>query len=218
MPAPHNSPRTPCSHEQADISALLDGELERERVHDVLGRVLHCPSCQAYYENARQVDALFRLDQSSEAPPVDVWQRIEAEAATPAEIVRPAFWSNAVRRPALLAAVALLVLATSMLVRVGLGRDDSLSSQVLQADEIVLAGDSGMDDERFLELAAELLQADDRYHKEMFSLMNQLESDRYAERTTSESRRTSEGAFPVGDGYDPMEASTGARTVNVQLW
>lgn len=209
-----------CAHEQADLSALLDGELEAALVPETVDRVLHCPSCSRFYAEARRLQGLLTIAGKIEGPepPPELWSRIADRAgradAPASNVVRPAAWLGS-RARGLLAAAAVLAACTWLLVSSPLfDQPDTLSTEVQALSE----SSEPMTDDRFVAIAAELLQADERYLEEMRSLMRQLDNERYAERSTSESRRTSEGSFPSSDGYDPIESDGSGADVNVQLW
>ncbi|MEM1248480.1 MAG: hypothetical protein AAGK22_19040 [Acidobacteriota bacterium] len=208
-----------CSFDMADLSALLDGELEAHLVPEAVDRILHCECCARYYAEARRLQGLLTVAGRVEGlePPAELWNRITEEAGKEPErskVVRPSAWFSP-RVVGLLAAAAVLVFCTWFLVNTELFTGSNDLSTEIQA----LSGSGApMTDDRFVAIASELLQADERYLDEMRSLMRQLESERYAERSTSESRRAGEGSFPLGDEFDPLESERSGTDVSVQLW
>ncbi|MDA8019233.1 MAG: anti-sigma factor [Thermoanaerobaculia bacterium] len=194
-----------CEHYEADLSAILDGEVEMVDLKRTLDHLVACPRCAEFYRRSRDLGQAVassretsKYPEESDAselmidPPPELWQRIAERApwneteSHPRSAITPASRS---RRRALmewaprLAAAFVLVLGLWMMQLVvresgsaGFFRETSeASTDHLAKDELTESriGESlpEMSDERFVELATEVLEADPRYHYEMLAVM-----------------------------------------------
>ncbi len=165
---------TQCEHLEAEVSALLDGELTATQSLTVVDHLLSCDRCRAFYRGgrslARALDSA-QLASRDATLPDDLWQRIEAAARIPKE------GGSAVVRFAVPWWRALVQVAAVCLIAVGGWWFGHQSTQLpkLPDDGIVrvaVEGNRGaMDDNRFLRLTTELLQADRQYHLKMHQIL-----------------------------------------------
>lgn len=184
-----------CEPLAAALSALIDSELEADRQLSVIDHLLACPSCQRFYQHARDLDgALAEIEAGDLAeaglgpPPEAVWQRIAAashdfpgvqpeQPPPPARTAHP--WLTWAPR---LAAVLLLAFGLWTLNGLGDGRRFETPGDTF---ELTLEGDRGqMSEGRFVALTTELLRADRRYHQKMLEVMTTVT------RTTAEYEET----------------------------
>jgi hypothetical protein len=186
-----------CEYHETQLSAWLDAELDRAGQMELLDHLVFCESCRRFHAKARMLDGLVaavRAADDSDAPPAEIWTRIQqsADRQRPQQRSqrrpqqrprqrsqrRPSGRSG--RRPVVpvwaLRAAAVLVLA------VGLGAVLWFGAPRLAeppAEAIVELGtETGqMTDDRFVELTQELLRAGPRYRVAMFRVMEQVMRD-----------------------------------------
>jgi predicted anti-sigma-YlaC factor YlaD len=164
-----------CEYHESQISSWMDDELERPEQIELVDHLARCESCRRYYLDARSLDGLLavvRTPEGEETPDRAIWNRIEAETASPA-----VSFARRRRVPAwALQAAALIVIAVGLGIAAWTG--GMPEGQVRDQIEIRIGEDSGvMTDERFVELATEVMRADRRYRSAMLEVMEQVESD-----------------------------------------
>ncbi len=155
---------------ELDLSVLLDGELSHPEVLDSIDRLLDSPEAQEFYRRNRRLSGAVERLGSEDKPPAeaseDLWEKISAASSSQ---FGQRQWRVADWLPRLAAAC---LLAFGLWSVAGVGR---LSEPLLDrsgALELVLGEDRGqMSESRFVEIATELLKADQRYHREMLSVM-----------------------------------------------
>lgn len=149
----------PCEAHEAELSALLDGEVDRERLLPTLDHLVRCPACRSFYRRSRALDgtlALLREGEAEEPSPDAPWEGIRRRAGLSPPRRRPPAWA--------------WPLAAGLLLAVGLAwAAGTLSGPSIPPPDEVLEvrveSERGrMSEERFLELTTELLRADRRYH------------------------------------------------------
>ncbi len=187
---------------EAEISALIDGELDHVSVLEVVDDLVDRSEGRDFYRRARRLGGL--LEQARESSragdlPPDLWRRIEREWAEggghDAEamdgVVRP--WPRSVARWSLRVAAAAAIAVAAWTVGRGGPIQDRLAGDVVR---IELASDAGaMTDERFVALAAELLRADRRYHLAMGEIMDAVTRQVAATEGSPEGSAGSSGPF-----------------------
>lgn len=225
---------------EADLSALVDGELETERLLEVVDRLLDEPAAQRFYRRARALSGMVEAVDAAvrtEAPP-EVWRRIAgavapntgSEEATEPQPRNGGAWRTRERRTfgahlpgwaafAVAAALLVAVLATGWLLRRDTG---SLREPAQAADAIasVDVGQGNMTDSRFVQIATELLSADRHYRREMVDIIQTVEADLPAEMGSSEDERPNEGVERSLDNpeLDPTEASRRRENVDLRIF
>jgi hypothetical protein len=201
---------------EIEISALLDGELEPERVLPLLDALARDAGLRRFYQRARSLDAaLLAGNLGPEAAPASprLWDRIRAgmEAGTSS----PAWWKGGwrggtglprmVRVPAwtLGAAAAVFVVllawraAPDLSTRLRIGPGAAAESGGLI--EVGLGSrPEAMNDRRFVELTAQLLEADPRYRRKMLQVMEEVRDAGFIAEGSNESGRRTEGEGPSG--------------------
>jgi hypothetical protein len=152
-------PTDRCEACEMSISALLDGEVEREELLPLLDHLSGCTSCQAFYREARALDGALKpgVAPVPEPAPEAVWERIERRGFAASS------WRTWAPR---LAAALLIALGTAWAAR-SLGPNPAG-----QPIEVVLGQGGSMSDRRFVEITAEVLRADPRYRHEMLRVMS----------------------------------------------
>lgn len=160
-----------CEYHEEQLSAWLDGELERAGQMELLDHLVFCEPCRHFHAEARALDGLLavaRTPADAPAPSAEIWQRIQLAADRPASRRAIPVWA--------LRAAAVLVLS------VGLGSVfwfGSIGEAERPAEAIVQLGEESgrMTDARFVELTQEVLRADPRYRTAMFHVMDQVRRD-----------------------------------------
>jgi negative regulator of sigma E activity len=214
---------------EADLSALVDGELEPARLLAVIDRLVEEPRSRDFYRRARALDGLVEATEPlprSEAPH-EVWQRI-ASSTGQAPATLP-FRARAGSRPwskllAPVAAAAAVVLAISLGIwmnseRPRVAARDQHADVALETSDITIGGREGqMTDERFLAIATEILEADRRYRREMAEIIDLVESALPSEMGTAEPSRLGEETSLVSDEIDTAPDGRVDRDLDVRLW
>lgn len=230
----------------AEVSALLDGELPHARVLEVVDRLLDTHECRDFYRKSRALSGLVAATSTTalERAPDHVWQRIaqqsgfdgsrDGEVTSPGLLERINQWLSRWVQTEMgpLIATAAILVALAGLTWVGL-RDGSSDrpraatnsageSQTASDDRTVqLGSDEDMSESRFIDLATEILQADERYRRELLKLMSDIEGRPTAEEGFSEGvrERTERNAGSRdGLGIEPLEDEGGSSRVRVPLW
>lgn len=165
---------------EESISALVDLEFERDELLPLIDRLVVSPELRRYYKASRDLDALV-LDAAqgtSESVDEALWDRIRLEAQPTS---RKQLFG---RRAGWLATAAVFALAA---VAVWMARDEAALPPTIadavpfatgdgEAIEVVLESDAeGMSDRRFVEMTAELLASDRRYHRKMREILDLID-------------------------------------------
>jgi hypothetical protein len=179
-----------CEQYEVELSAMLDGEGDPATAVGLLDHVCRCPSCRDFYQELRSFQSL--VDGIS---PVTVER--PADEAARAEAVREPRrrllgWIGAVPRWAYGGAAAAVVVAVGLwavgtgVVRHQPGLDLSGPSVTFELGEDKLS----VDDQRFLELASEILGADRRYQEQMYVILDQVRQNQVPGESPLESEST----------------------------
>lgn len=215
------------SSAEADLSALLDGELAPDRLLDTIDALVDSEACRAFYRQARALDGLIAATEPSptEEPPRDIWTRIAEAAGLPAD---GGGWSAP--RPRWLGPLVGTLAATVLVAIVAFGvRDRRIPSPTPSApvveesdlDAITIGGNRGtMTDERFLALAEELLGAERHYRREMAEIILAVESSLPSEMGTGETQRTGDGVESslARPELDAIEGGPRSSNLDVRIW
>ncbi len=157
--------RTTCESYELRLSAWLDENIDRIEQHELVDHLVRCSECREFYAQSRALAGLVTMADGGaelEAPPAELWERIQERVAQP-----PASSSAWVWR----AAAALLLGAALAFLPWPATQPDDRSGRM----DIVLEADRGdMTESRFLQLAAEVLRADRRYHFAMQQVMDRV--------------------------------------------
>lgn len=162
---------TPCERNEIELSALLDGEVDRRTLTATLDHLASCPACRDFYRRARALDgtlALVREEESGEPPPAELWEDIRRRAQEPPD-----------RRAGGIAvwriAAALAVAAGALWLALSAPGGPAAVPQPGGTLE-VRVGEQGqpMTDERFLEITTELLRADRSYQQVLGQLLTEV--------------------------------------------
>ncbi|MFP3940108.1 MAG: anti-sigma factor family protein [Thermoanaerobaculia bacterium] len=160
-----------CDLHQADLSALLDGELGAGEAVAAVDHLADCGACRDYWRSARDLQAATAPGAATEpTPPADGWRRIEAAVE---KDHRRSSRAWAWRVAAVLAVGIGLLVALRPGPRPGSPggfRLDPIPGDVIE----VQAGTQPMSERRFVEVTTELLRADPAYHLKMLEVMRQV--------------------------------------------
>ncbi len=144
-----------CEHHQIELSALIDGETgDGSGPYDHLDHLDHvatCAECRTFYRRARTLNA-------SLSPALPVGRPV-------ARIVAPRRrWSRRLSHVAMLALGVSLTFVLSPL---------STSDTPPWARDVGVS-QNDMSDQRFVQVAVEMLEAEPRYRREMLNLLEQV--------------------------------------------
>jgi hypothetical protein len=178
-----------------ELSALLDGELDREQRVAILDRLATRGECRQIYLEMRKMEEVVRSAELPGTLPGRLWRAVQRRAGHHGPGQGAAAWSWL--RPVPIPAWALGAAAVLLLTLVVWGNVSTLpepGARRLQPGVTIQVGlgsdEAGMDDERFVELTTELLRGDRRYHRKMLEVMQEVDGSAFI----------AEGAGDVGDG------------------
>lgn len=168
-----------CERIEEQISAWMDDELERPEAVEMLDHLSRCAQCRGYYRQARALEGLV-VAASSARPAViapvsaELWSEIEQRGRA-----RRGRWPGSWALRAAALAVVGLALAFAVAPRVDLSSGRTAGPAEAAEIEVELGSKSGeMTEGRFLEIATEVLEADQRYQRAMFQVMDRVVRDR----------------------------------------
>jgi hypothetical protein len=166
--------RSNCETYEILISTFLDEAIDRDEQRELLDHLVRCPACRELYAEGRALEGLVALASEgsvAQHPSPGLWDRIESRASEP-----PAKSEGSLKWAWRAAAIVLLGVALAFAPWPD-SRSDEISGRQM---EIVLEQDRGdMTDGRFLQLAAEILRADRRYHFAMREVMDKVVDDEW---------------------------------------
>jgi hypothetical protein len=151
---------------EIEVSALIDDELGHEEVLQVVDWLVDSPALRAFYRQARTLDRATgnQVGERRNELPEELWSRIEAATCSEKTPRR----TRLTWRLALGAAAACAIVIGGWVALRSWAPSRSGDGVV----QIVLESErDAMSDERFVELTAELLRADRRYHRKMEEIM-----------------------------------------------
>ncbi len=170
---------------EANLSAMIDGELEPESLLATLDHMVANKSCREFYRDARQLQdrygaGHFPIPVKEASLPENGWHKIEQKSLDPGARILQLFTRTQVWATA---AAILLVL--------GLwgGGIMEFHRPVLSSKptEITLGEDEGrMSEQRFVELTSELLRSDRRYRRKMMEVLEEVDRVSYTSEGTPE--------------------------------
>ncbi|MBD3167210.1 hypothetical protein GF324_11465 [bacterium] len=157
---------------EADISALIDGELEPERTVELMDRIATDERLRQFYRDVRHLQSLVDAappKRESAPPPEDLWNRIEKETKPKqAMVIR----LNSTLVKTLAAAAVVLITIGALAGGLLPGQDKNWREDVIEVD--LASQENSMTEQRFIELTTELLRADRRYHRKMYDVMEMV--------------------------------------------
>lgn len=193
-----------CERHEIELSALLDGESSPQAAIQAADHLAECAACRKFYRRLRAFQA--QVDE------------------LPAGALRRGQQPQSVRRRSRLDAVpargwplaAILILALGLIAYSAGGHRDAPPLAALDQPLIIqLEQNKGqMSDLRFVEVTTELLQADRRYHRMMFEILQRLQDRQPPEgklallaRTRGEDRPRERGDEIRGGSRQPNVAN-----------
>ena len=173
----------PCENYEVLISTWMDESLERDDQRELFDHFTRCSACRSFYRDARALEGLVAATSEestlAENPSPAVWSQIESRTTREEKSVAgvPAWALRA-------AAVVVLGVALAFLP----WPQSPVPARNANSVELVLEENRGlMTDGRFVELAAEVLRSDRRYHFAMQEVMEKVIEDEWdLEGATSE--------------------------------
>jgi hypothetical protein len=151
-----------CKQYEIELSAMLDGESDPATAVALMDHVSRCDSCRGFYQELRSFQSL--VD--------DMPQAAEESGPAPEPARRRWSWTVRVPRWAWGAAAALVI---------AIGSYAAGSRQILDvagggSNIESFAGEGGVDDEQFVELASDVLRADRRHQQQLYRLLEKIET------------------------------------------
>ncbi|MEZ4648554.1 MAG: hypothetical protein R3E97_07155 [Candidatus Eisenbacteria bacterium] len=165
-----------------ELSALLDGELDREERTAILDRLATDGECRNVYLEMRRMEEVVRSAELPGTLPGRIWRTIQTRVGMTPRRSRERAWLRPVAVPMwAMSAAAVLVLTLLLWGNVPTVTPPSaLRPQPGVTIQVGLGEDkASMDDERFVELTTELLRADRRYHRKMLEVMQEVDVDAF---------------------------------------
>ncbi|MDP8206136.1 MAG: hypothetical protein P9L92_05685 [Candidatus Electryonea clarkiae] len=159
---------------ESNISALIDGELEPEALLITLDKLVDDNQCIEFYEDTRKMQQRLGagdFPHSDSKLPQDLWNKIERKSGLNRPLIVKLFGKTS---PVWAAAATIFFVFS-------LWAGGVLEFKIPQFGDrtisLTLGENEGkMDEERFVELTAELLKADKRYHRKMLDVMEAVDS------------------------------------------
>jgi hypothetical protein len=196
-----------CNEYEVELSAMLDGESDPATAVMLMDHISQCESCRGFYLELRSFQSL--VDDLSLESDAEVERRA---AVVPIRSRQPRWrgWLDAPPRWA-------WGLAAAVVVIVGLWASNEYDllnrqSSVIEDGQLIVRSGEGSDlnEERFVEIAAEILGADQRYQNEMYHLLRQVRSDESADESPLQGEGAEGGR---GESYGEVFAAIGGRPV-----
>ena len=170
-----------CKQHEIELSAMLDGESDPATVVALMDHISHCVACRDFYTELRSFQSLV----DGMAP--------EAEKVALAEPARR-FWSWTFPVPRWAwgaAAAAVIAIGSYAAGTMQLVGGDNGDMSTIERTE----GETSVDEERFVELASEVLRSDRRYQQQLFQILGEIETNQGS------------GEAPTNDEFDDEDRS-----------
>ncbi len=228
---------------EVGVSELLDGEIEVDRLFEVIDTIALDPGSRQFYLESRALSGLTAAVEPTphSEPPREIWDLVAERCDESAD----GSWQGVKRKlstgplqvatakapkarklrerqhsafglgaPTLATAAAVVTLVFLALIW---GRN-SLAPQ-RTSDSVgelaqIAVGTSDMTENRFIDLATEILQADRRYRLELTKLLSEVERSLVTDETSFEQTSTSDYSDPESLGLEPA----GSGGLSVRTW
>lgn len=197
---------------EIQISALLDGELTRSETVVVIDRLVEDPAARRFWAQVRGLERV--LEQArSQTTRDDDFDRLWPDIVDAARRSTMAPWRRLVASPALRAAAAVVAVGLGLWLWRGDGRTGGPAGGPPVLQVVVGSAPDRMDDDRFVEVAVELLEAEPRYRQTMAQLLDQVHHQRDRGEGAAEGPRSLGRAelLLVDDDSDGPASSAGLR-------
>jgi len=162
-----------CDEYEVELSAMLDGESDPATAVELIDHMCQCSSCRDFYQELRSFQSL--VDDMSPT----MAERPALDSPTARELREPRHpwfgwlgtaprwgWATAV---IVIVAIGLWAAGSGVLTEEpGVNIGEGIVTIELESDEL------SVDDERFVELASEILSADKRYQYQMYVILDQV--------------------------------------------
>jgi predicted anti-sigma-YlaC factor YlaD len=162
-----------CEEYEVELSAMLDGESDPATAVGLIDHVCQCSSCRDFYRELRSFQAI--VDDispvESAQPDIDaVPERLYSEPRR-----RRFGWLGATPRWVWATAAVAIVAVGLWAVGTGVVTDEAGVEMSGGSVTIELEGNKmSVDDERFIQLASEILAADKRYQHQLYVILDQV--------------------------------------------
>lgn len=187
-----------CDETQMHLSAMLDGEADPDEVLAATDHLLECAACRCFYRQARRLDEVVTHAPETFVAPAPQKQRWWLQPSLR--------WAGAA------AAVVLIALGIWQADPQWIGSDRADALENADLVVITLEEDKGdLTEERFIEMAVELLRADQRYRHKMTEILGQVEDQASNRRSEAEFAATRHG---MPEGSDEMREPFWSEALN----
>lgn len=184
-----------CEQHQMRISALIDGELEQREYLELLDHVLDCSQCALFFRSAKHLQQVVEgteacLPSASDATAAGAAVSASDDAGRSKRRAGAGHRERLVPGPAWGWAAAFVLVAVVTLWQVWPGPSPADTARISpeggrDADLTIVLETSpdAMTEDRFLSMAVELLQADERYQTKMAEVLHAATNTRAARLT-----------------------------------
>jgi len=162
-----------CEEYEVELSAMLDGESDPATAVGLMDHVCHCSSCREFYQELRSFQGF--VDEISPAQAMQPAFNTAPELRYQEPRRRWFDWIGAQPRWAwgtavvAIVAIGLWVSSSGILTgESGVNVGEGIVTIELESDEL------SVDDERFIQLASEVLSADKRYQNQLYVILDQV--------------------------------------------
>ena len=166
-----------CKQHEIELSAMLDGESDPATAVALMDHISHCIACRDFYRELRSFQSL--VDDMAKVTLAEPARRRWSWAFPVPRLV----WGAAA---AVVIAVGSYAAGTMQLV----GGDNGDMFTIERTE-----GESSVDEDRFVELASEVLRSDRRYQQQLFQILGEIETNEGS------------GEAPTNDEFDDEDRS-----------
>jgi len=204
---------------EMNLSAIMDGELSGEEICRTIDALIEEKELIAFWKKGRQLNRGLVADSSEEnvVMPEGVWDKVEQKSG----LGRKKVFKLDSFQPRVWAAAASIILVISFATSGIIDFRDFFQS----GDQTVELSSQGgkMSEERFIQLTTEILEADSRYHRKMFEVMQVVNERAYGRGGETGRNVEMAAARPEGDpgqGQQPRRRQTDnpSSSVEFNLW
>ncbi len=187
-----------CENHQIEISALLDGECSSDELLPLIDHLSLCADCRQLYQEMRLFQNNLDATPLPESEAIAVPEKDKAKSML--RFPRAAYWATP-----LAATIALVIGLTQFdlpnvnVTRIDSVREDSVISIELEKNK------GEMTDDRFVDLAVELLSSDQKYQQTMADVLERAWSPDWDQENSNSS---DENGFRGHADHRPQDRET----------